>query len=1760
MSSASFYAAKGQSEWLRTRHRLVQGDSLQSTATEEERKGISHHFLTTPARIAPEDDSVGQNGRMPNPPIYENVHDTVVDAGHVEPSVALDSQLSRTQSARAFDELLAQYRALSDSERMKGNLFEQLVRQYLLNDAQMRLEFQEVYLWKDWPGNQNLPDTGIDLVGVLRDRDGEAGDAVAIQCKFYSTSHRIQKSDIDSFLSESGKHPYQGRIIVETTGEEWSSNAKNAIEGQQIPVSAIGLTDLRNSDIDWSTYRLETPEAGVEHLERKSLRDHQVNAIRDVFDGFKESDRGTLVMACGTGKTFTSLKIAEKLAENNDGSARVLFMVPSLALMSQTLGEWATECEVPFHAWSVCSDIKVNRRRANQEDIADISITDLKTPPTTDPRKLVDSLSRSTDDGGLQVVFATYQSIDVVAEAQELGGSSWRDFDLIICDEAHRTTGVTLSGEDESSFVKVHDNDLIRADRRLYMTATPRLFKPEVKNAAKEKDAVLSSMDDEAIYGPVFHKLGFGQAVSLGLLTDYKVVVLAVPEDQVSGIYQNQTADGGELNLPEIAKLAGVWNALAKRKSGTLDISYGDDLTPMRRAVAFAKDIKTSKWVADEFPALVANNLQDLTNDDTSDNLGVEARHVDGTMNAIVRGEALDWLKEDLEEEEEEDSFGLDAPTCRILTNARCLTEGVDVPSLDAVIFLNPRKSQVDVIQAVGRVMRKAPNKNFGYVVLPIAIPFGMTPEEALSDNERYKVIWQVLQALRAHDERFDATINSIGYNTGDPTSILVDIVDLTKKKPVENHLDGSAKDSDDHDGGGNGTKKAIQGAFAFSPVDWKDAVYSRIVKKVGDRLYWDDWSKDIADIASRYISLIDHLLEDLALQDTFGQFVESLKQILNPSIDGAQAVEMLAQHLITKPLFDAMFEDQSFAEQNPVSRAMQGVLDAIGDNDVFVKEREPLEAFYTTMVARIKEIDNIAGKQEIMRTLYDNFFSKAFPQMSDRLGIVFTPVPVVDYILHSANDALKQHFGMTLGDPGVDLLEPFLGTGTFISRLLSSGIIKEDQLEHKYKHEIFGNEIVLLSYYIASINIENTYRQVRAEQGYPDEYTEFEGIALTDTFQLHESDDKLDSDGFDFAENIERLKRQRQARIKVIVMNPPYSGKQASANDNNQNLDYPRLNARIESTYALKSTASSKVKLYDSYYRALRWATDRIGTAGVLAFVSNNSFLDDNSAAGVRLTLQDEFSDIYIYNLRGGVRGKRGDTAKREGGNVFPIMTGVAITVLVKRESQDGPVRIHYMESDDYLTAQEKIDLLLADRSITGTFPLGEPRLIRPNGHGDWISQRDETFTRFQPLGDKTTKGKEVTPGIFRQYSLGLNTNRDSWCYNFSETEVAMNVSRMIDNYNSQRESHVQDFDPTKVAWSSSLESYFKRGLEIEFEKGRIRKSIYRPFCCQYVYFDQHLNHRTGQLPQLFPSPNHPNLAIGSTQDYRKPWSHLMTELLADLNMLSATQFFSLYTWRELPSGENATPSLLDLAREGTFSGTFDFSHSIHEQVPELIDGYERLDNITDATLRVYRDHYGERLSPEGEQIAKEDIFFYIYALLHHPDYRERYEADLKKMLPRIPMVPEFWEYSNIGRELAELHVSYETIEPYPLTESWALDAPTEEWQRYRVEKLAWGKKGKDKDTSRLIYNDYLTFSDIPAEINDYQIGGRSPLEWMIDRYKMVQDKKSGIVNDPNDYFREVGQPRYLADLIKSLVTVTMRTIELTKALPEFIIEEDTK
>lgn len=1689
---------------------------------------------------------------LPGMEADSNTHDT---ARHRSDETAPASSKS------ALDALLDEYRARAKSEREKGTLFEELTRQFLLHDARFAHQFKEIYLWGEWP-ERRTGDTGIDLVAIPVD---EHAGPVAIQCKFYALGHRIQKADIDSFLSASGKEPFGRRIVVDTSGAPWGKNAQDAIEGQQIPVSRITLADLRDSDIDWRTYSLGSTQA-PKTRERKVPRDHQVRARSAVMSGFEEHDRGTMVMACGTGKTFTALTIAREFVEKEGGTARILFAVPSLALLKQTLDDWAAEADGAFTAWAVCSDTKVSSSARN--DTVEESAVDLPIPATTDGQRLADSLNANNATEGLQVVFATYQSIEVIHRAQEIAGDEWRDFDLIICDEAHRTTGATLTGEDESAFTKIHSDEFIRRAKTLYMTATPRIFAENAKNRASEKDAILTSMDDQETYGPVFFRLGFGQAVKENLLTDYKVIILTVSEEEVSQHYQAIAEMGGELNLDTAAKLTGCWNALAKRKNRGSDVDYGEDRAPMRRAVAFCKDIKASKAVATQFPDLVNGpfGLSDLSNDDASDNLQVECRHVDGTMNAAVRAREMDWLTEGAGTDE--------VPVCRILTNARCLSEGVDVPTLDAVLFLSPRKSQVDVIQAVGRVMRRAEGKDFGYIILPVAVPAGMAPERALDDNKRFQVVWQVLKALRAHDERLDAAINSMELNGQGPENIIVEQVSLEKAKKQDDPLGGSAPDGDEAGAGSSGSgadgvAQGIQGQLTLLPSDWKESVFGRIVKKVGSSLYWEDWSKDIATVADRYIHLIDRLLEDPERQDAFQEFVNALRATLNPAVDNESAVEMLAQHILTAPLFDAMFPDHSFSKQNPVSRAMNTIVELLASHSMFENERRELDSFYRAMVERIEAVHTLAGKQEIMRTLYDRFFSQAFPRMSERLGIVFTPVEVVDFIIRSADDAMRTAFGQSLGDSGVAIIEPFAGTGTFVARLLQLGVIPPEALERKYKNEIFANEFVLLSYYIASINIEQVYHQVRTEQGVDEGYVEFPGMTLTDTFQLHEGDGTITEDFEGLAANNERARAEKDSAITVIVMNPPYSSGQNSANDNNQNLAYPRLDERIADTYAAQSTGANKNSLYDSYFRALRWASDRIGERGVIAFVSNSSFVDGNSADGVRLSLQEEFSQIFIYDLKGNQR-TSGERSRREGGKIFGSgsRTGVAITVLVKDPEHSGTADIFYAEAEDYATRQEKLDQIAAYGSIEGISGADAFRSVTPNQHGDWISSRDEHFMTFQEIGNKSLKGKEATPAIFRQYSNGLKTNRDAWCYNFSREAVASNMRRMIDNYNAEvtagHTSKNATTDPTLLAWGGNLPKDLDRSIVHEFDPLSIQTGIYRPFCTQSAYFSAAMNERTYQLPQLFPTKAHINIAITiPSGPSAANFIPIMYTLIPALTPNGGNQAFPLYTWEPLSPTSGGEPDLFaDLAtasesqadRAATAS-SLDFSRPIGDQTQVILDGYRRVDNVTDATLASYREHYGDA------GITKEDIFFYVYALLHHPEYRERYEDDLKKMLPHIPRAAGFHTYASVGRELADLHVNYERVEPYPsVQEESSLHAPADPWERYRIgeRKMRFPKLGRrDKDFTRLEYNDYVTLTGIPAEAQGYSISGRSPLEWIIDRYHVKTDKASGIVNDPNDFLREQGRPDAVVDLIKRLVTVSMRTQELLETLPKLEIPE---
>lgn len=956
---------------------------------------------------------------------------------------------SRTSSSAL--KLLDQLYFSSTSKTDKGTKFERFTQSFLQTDPLWSGQFEKVWMWDQWPERWG-PDTGIDLVAERRD-----GGRVAIQCKFYDPNHRVSKADIDTFLSASGRGGFTERIVVSTT-TQWGANAEAAIREQMIPVRRIGLEDFEQSRINWDMFDPETPTV-LELAGASDLRPYQRTAIDQVTEGFADSDRGRLIMACGTGKTFTSLRLAEETAGSR-GS--VLFLVPSIALLSQALREWSNNTTVGISPMAVCSDAKATRGRKANDDTPEISVVDLALPATTDPNRLAQRMKDNRVSGeGMRVVFATYQSIDVVAQAQKIAGLE--PFDLVICDEAHRTTGATLAGSEESAFVRVHDNDYLKASKRLYMTATPRIYDDASKAKAGKAQAVLASMDDEDVYGREFFRLGFGDAVQMGMLTDYKVLILTVNQETVGEAMQDAFAQDGELTLDDATRLIGCWNGLAKR--GDAEHSFDLDPQPMRRAVAFAKDIKSSKRVANQFTDVVTSYIDNHEDESPDDLLDVEAKHVDGSMNAMERTELLDWLKEDADDN-----------SCRVLSNARCLSEGVDVPSLDAVMFLNPRRSVVDVVQSVGRVMRLAKGKRYGYIILPVVVPAGVAPEKALDDNKNFQVVWDVLQALRAHDERFDAMVNKVELNK-------------TRDKKIDVIGVGFPGDEDDSDSGAGSDTASGLGAqgtldLRLSQMDeLRDAIYARMVKKVGSRTYWDQWAKDIAVIAQSHIARITALVDDpeTAASQQFEVFLDALRRNLNESITRDGAIEMLAQHMITKPVFDALFEGYAFTDRNPVSQVMDRMVDALTAMNVD-SEAQSLEKFYESVRLRAAGIDNAEGKQKIITELYESFFKNAFPQAADAMGVVYTPIEIVDFILRSVNDVLQKEFGHSISDEGVHLLDPFTGTGTFIVRLLQSGLIDPADLARKYAAELHANEILLLAYYIAAINIETTFHDLQAK------------------------------------------------------------------------------------------------------------------------------------------------------------------------------------------------------------------------------------------------------------------------------------------------------------------------------------------------------------------------------------------------------------------------------------------------------------------------------------------------------------------------------------------------------------------------------------------------------------------------------------------------------------------------------------------------------
>ena len=1588
----------------------------------------------------------------------------------------IESESGRTRSG--FQSALAYIREKAQSEYHKGKLFERLMQRYFSVDPVYKDRFSEVWLWSEWAEHRTEfdgVDIGIDLVA-----EEQEGGYCAIQCKCYAPDTRITKGDLDSFLAAASLEPFTSKIIVDTGGE-WGENARRIIEPHGETCTRLRSSDLESSPINWPDLSRQAPEE-LEYRERVfNLRDYQSEAYDDVIDGFSDVDRGKLIMACGTGKTFTALRIAEEIA---GVGGRVLYLVPSIGLFSQTMREWAEQKAISHRYIGICSDTQAG----NTDE--DASMLELEIPVTTKLSNIYKALCERKPDT-MTVVFCTYHSLPLVEEVQEIGAPA---FDIVICDEAHRTTGIERQDGSTSHFNLVHDENRIRAKKRLYMTATSRLYTEGAKAKALRYDRDVFSMDDEKTYGPEFHRLPFSKAVDSGILSDYKVVVLTISgQDADPALQRYVSTGGGEIPIDDATKIIGCWRALQNPESKPSD---EEEIEPLTRAIAFTNRIRDSKALEYHWDNIIESAIQQMPENSHPREFKCQVQHVDGTTNALNRKRRIEWLKGD------------DEGVCRILSNARCLSEGIDVPALDAVLFMDSRKSHVDIVQAVGRVMRKVEGKDYGYIVLPIAIRKHEDPAYVLNNTDRFAVMWDVLRALRSHDDRLEDEINKIDLNIKKPGRIIFTGIDGADPS---NTLKGEQLYLD----------------LGISPSD----IYTTIVDKCGDRRYWENWAKDVADIFNRLVERIENLFENPendALRERFDDFHMELKRTINTSITQNNAIDMMAQHILTQPVFDALFENYDFSARNPMALALNNLQNDFAEFGL-ESETKDLEGFYESVRMRAQGIDNSEGRQQVLSELYEKFFVTALRKEANRLGIVYTPVEVVDFILHSANEILQDEFGRSLKDEGVHVIDPFTGTGTFLSRLLQSDLIQPDDLERKYRKELHANELVLLAYYIATVNIEEVFRGRRGDDS---SYEPFNGIVLTDTFNLNKAEDPIPFPRGWLPENNERAERQQKLPIQVIVGNPPWSAGQQSVSDNNPNVDYPELEKRVRETYVEHSKATLKRYLYDTYKLAIRWASDRIQEQGVVAFVTNGSWIDGNSDTGIRACLEEEFSSIHVLHLRGNAR-TSGDLRRSEGGNVFGggSRAPVAITIFVKNlnATHDG-CRIQYRDIGDYLTREQKLKALQAAMSIKG-FNDWQP--ITPDKYYDWVGQRNEVFDQFYLLGSKGTKNSKQEDAIFRLYSPGMATNRDAYIYNFSRNACAENAQRMTQDYlaalSEFSENHniaVDDVvfrNSSNVKWNRELENNLKRKKETEFEKNYIRKAAYRPFIATNCYADYTFITMKGLVDRIFPDASSENRVICVPgKGLKSPFSVLITDTVTDLNFCDAgARCFPRWQYPDPVDTSNAM---------NEFQG--------FDKAPD------RIDNISDTALSAFREHYND------DAITKDDIFDYIYGILHAHSYREQFENNLKKEMPRIPYAPDFCTFAEAGKALADLHLNYETCQQYPdlsvepITPSLLWE---EKPEHFRLGTRAMRFADKQERTI-LIINEHVCVSGVPEEAHQYVVNGRTPLEWFIDRYKITQDKNSGIINDPNGWFEN---PRDLITAIERIVYVSVESTKIIETLP---------
>lgn len=1646
---------------------------------------------------------------------------------------------------QAFETLLSKMEEASAGVvRDSGTRFETLIKDWLMKEPTYRDLFTKVQTYKEWAQEHpehtsSKRDIGIDLVAT----NTQDGLFTAIQCKFYAADATVPKSGIDSFIAASSRACFSQRFII-ATNEKWSANVREELSRIHPSVTLITRSFLAESPVDWSAY-LQGKELSLQA--KRTPREYQQTAIENVRKGFEEHDRGKLIMACGTGKTFTSMKIAEEMEGVKKGF--VCFLVPSLSLLSQTLADWKRQCAYPIHAFAVCSDKSTGK--GDLDEIESLTVkAELAYPATTDAKQLAEKVkdALAKDGPGMTVIFSTYQSIDVIHEAQADFGME--EIGLVVCDEAHRTAGGRFVNEEETHFTRIHDNDYIKAQKRLYMTATPKVYGKAAKEQEAAGDVELYSMDDETIFGPTFHTITFTQAVQLGSLVDYKVIVLTVDQSFAGDKFSYDVATNGGLSIDDASKVIGCWRALSKRDFAG-NVSIGDDVGAMKRAVAFAriigrdaKDVECASMAyADNFQKVIDGYKERLHNEMTKDGTVTideaafeeqfeykcSTKHIDGSMCATEKDHLLNWLREEPEENE-----------CKILFNVRCLSEGVDVPSLDAVLFFAPKRSQVDVVQSVGRVMRIAPGKRRGYIVIPVVVPPGLPADAVLDNNKAFDVVWQVLRALKSIDNEFgvmvDGQLGKINPEKMEVICITNQRDKIARKAPKSSDPKPRPKPAGKHT---EESQTQLEIEFGYPDIELAEAIKARIVKRVGNRREWEDWAKDVGQICQNQIDHIRQLInrpENVSSRKALEDFSRELKATLHGDLTETEVINMLGQHIVTKPIMDALFNEYDFMDKNPISQAMSKMLEAL-DKDGMKTAQKLLESFYQAVKFRCQNIKTDAERQMVVKELFEKFFKHAFPKDQEKFGIVYTPVQVVDFIIRSVADVLQSEFNMSIADEGVHILDPFAGTGTFVTRLMQSGLIPADKLTYKFENELHAQEIVPLAYYVASMNIEATYHDLVPDS----EYAPNNVMVWTDTFADHAKEDFFKTT---LSENNQRLAKLNEKDIRVIIGNPPYSVGQESQNDDNQNEHYEQLDRRLAETYVARTNSTLKGKLYDSYIRAYRWASDRIGEKGVIGFVTNAGWLESSSADGMRKCMAEEFSSIYIYHLKGNAR-TQGEQRRREKDNVFGegSRAPVAIVLLVKNPETKGKGKIYFNAVGDYLTREEKLSEIAQFKSINALH-FDE---ITPDEHGDWFNQRDDSYGKFMRVAAPKKKGEAlIEPVIFSRSAVGVSTNRDAWVYGSSKSNLQANIIRSVNAYRRSQEIYRKTSDENEVrkatvgniSWSRGLLNKLRGGKAVgQFDKTKFRIAAYRPFVAQNLYYDvSDFIEMPGKWVDILPTERIENLFICVNQNAKDAGQvALMTNRIADLHFNGDTQCFPRYIYERTKANPVIKGETPDMFNEG--------------QQPVTQPAYTRKDAITPEVIEHFKAAYPD------QEITADDIFYYIYGILHSEDYRTRYANNLMKELPRIPRVKNFEQFvafRDAGKELADLHVNFESVATYKGVNIVKKQGTVS----YRVTQMKWGKipgkKGNAaKDKTKLIYNEDITIENIPLEAQEYVVNKKSALDWIVERACVKTDKDSGIVNDFNDYAAQKGDPAYPLDLFLRVITVSLKTMEIVKDLP---------